>query len=299
MSGTPLIVLQIYFEDPTAEFDAPKASSDHIENLARSRFVGRESALLALRCGFRHLGSKESTKELADCKRRIAAFTSSRAAEIVIVINTHADPGKGGLYYTPTHTVSLDAMLDHLCRDMSPRKFLRSTLFLLCCGGLVTHAFDEVRRASQAFNSVFAFDASQVDPVVVSANFVATILEYGVFGRETIWNAFQRAGNSDVLFHTAVYAGIEGKMYRMRYAPVRHRPNGEDVLCCLQEPKYVNIDELKQRVLYRCQQRCHKGPRRFIVKLLPTDEETRWVVGDVGQHRYITVSLDSGKWATQ
>ncbi|KAH9856398.1 hypothetical protein C2E23DRAFT_722272 [Lenzites betulinus] len=282
MSRMPLVLFQVYYQEDKP-FDTIHASCDIIEHTVRSRFVGREHDLLALRCGFQHLGSKQSLKEITRCNRRIVEFMSSRSTDIVIVLNTHADAEDGGLVYSPNSTASLDAILKHVYGTIAPIHTAKSMLFLLCCGGLVRHAPTEIRRASEQFGAVFAFDAPTLDPILASNHFVTTIMEFSIFGEDSVWQALRRSAKPDVLFHTSVYAGIGGTIYRLCSAPLRRRPNGEDIRCCGQMAKYVKSS--CDRVLYRCCQPAHWGSRFFRVALLPEVENERWIIGRSGWDR--------------
>lgn len=136
---------------------------------------------------------------------------------------------------------------------------------------------------SKRFGAVFAFDAPMLDPLLISNHFVTTILEFSVFGRETVWQALQRSAKPDVLFHTSVYAGIGGDMFRMASAPLRRRPNGQDVRCCNQMAKYVRLTG--NRAIYRCCEPAHRGARIFGVELLLSEENKRWILGRTGRDR--------------
>ena len=138
---------------------------------------------------------------------------------------------------------------------------------------------------SENFNAIFAFDAPALDPIFIFNHFISVIFEYSVFGRETIWWTFKRSGSSEVLGHTSVYARIEGKMYRMRSANKKCRPNGDDIRCCGQVPRYVRSSETK--VTFRCLQTSHPLARMFKVPLLLPQEGRRWVCGDAGRCRYM------------
>ncbi|KAI0323714.1 hypothetical protein GY45DRAFT_1349717 [Cubamyces sp. BRFM 1775] len=279
-----LVLFQLYSEDG-AGFNALRASCDIIENVFFSRFIGREHALLALRYGFRHLGSREALKELTKCIMRINEFTRAREVEFILTINTHADPATGGVFYAPLSVATLDALLDHVCDGIQFSRISRSMLFLLCCGGLVQHNSAEIKATNDRFNVTFAFDAPSLDPIFISNHFVTVILEFSVFGREEIWWSLNRSASSEVLSHTAVYAAIEGKMFRIRSAPKRRRPNGEDIRCCEQVPKYVKCSDTQ--VTFRCVCPGHQGARTFCIPLLLPEKDRRWILGEMGHSRYM------------
>lgn len=139
---------------------------------------------------------------------------------------------------------------------------------------------------SEKFNAVFSFGAASVDPILVSNQFVTVILEFSVFGQETVWNALERAAKPNVLFHTAIYLGIGGQVFKTCTAPLRRRPNGTEILCCNQTPKYMGHTRNKAR--YRCLQAMHTGARTFRITLLLEEQGTRWIGGGGGHDRFIT-----------
>lgn len=152
-------------------------------------------------------------------------------------------------------------------------------------------------RSSQ-FGSVFAFDAAMLDPLWISNHFVTTILEFSIFGRETVLQALQKSAKPDVLIHTSVYTAIEGNMYKLTYAPLRDRPNGEAIRCCNQTPKYVRIDAKKRTTYFRCREPGHCGTRTFRVRLAPPEEGRRWILGQSGYNRALLELIspsDNGK----
>lgn len=130
---------------------------------------------------------------------------------------------------------------------------------------------------SDQFGAVFSFDKDTLDPILMSNHFIATILEFSVFGQETVWKALERSAKPDVLFHTAVYAGFEGKMFKMCLAPLRRRPNGADILCCNEAAIYVKGAKTG-RLQFRCAQGSHSGARTFRIRLLPEEEDRRWIL---------------------
>ncbi len=138
---------------------------------------------------------------------------------------------------------------------------------------------------SSHFGAVFAFDAAMLDPLWITNHFVTTILEFSIFGRETVLQALQKSAKPDVLFHTSVYTAVEGNTYKLTYAPLRDRPNGEDIRCCNQMPKYVRFDDKRRTIYYRCREPGHRGARSFRVRLSPPEEGRRWILGRSGHDR--------------
>ncbi|KAI0642152.1 hypothetical protein C8Q79DRAFT_918319 [Trametes meyenii] len=282
MSTTAVVVWQIYYAAGDSEsFNVHQLLSSVVEAMVKSRYIGREQDVLTLKSAFKHLGNKVTMKELASRRQEIIHFMR----HLVIVINTHADPESGGLQYTPSAVTTLDSMLDHICGDMQLAQFRRSKLFLVCCGGLVRHALPEVRRASDRFDSVFAFGAPMLDPIIISCHFIITILDFNVFGRESLWNTLQRAAKPEVLCHTSVFIGSSGKLLRLRLASLCNHPNGEDVHCCNQVAKYLKT--VGNHVKFRCHEPGHEGPRNFRVPLLGNEEGKRWILGAAKKDRYM------------
>ncbi|KAI0350456.1 hypothetical protein OH77DRAFT_1463637 [Trametes cingulata] len=288
MNSAALVLWQIFYE-PTdsTSFNVHGSSTSTIDGFVRSRFIGREQDVLVLDSPFHHLGSRAAIKGLKICKEQIMQFAKSchLDVELVVVINTHADPRGGGLLYAPGAVTTLDSIMQHIFCDFGFPSFRRSLLFLLCCGGLIKQAASDVRRASETFDTVFAFGAQMLDPITTSCHFITTILDFHVFGCDTLLCSLQRAAKPEVLSHTSVFACRSGKILRMRWAPLRRCPNGYEVRCCLQEPKYLHASG--NRIRFRCVQPGHTGPRCFSVYLLPAVEGKRWILGAAGKDRYI------------
>ncbi|KAI0352072.1 hypothetical protein OH77DRAFT_1498132 [Trametes cingulata] len=292
MSAAALVLWQIYYQPPGSSFNVHKSSTDVIDGTVRSRFIGREEHLLALETPFYHLGNRAVMKALRNCKERIMQFVKSHHidVELVVVINTHADPRGGGLLYAPGAVTTLDSIIQHIFGEFGFLSFRQSVLFLLCCGGLIKQAASEVRRASEKFQTVFAFGARMLDPIATSCHFIATVLDFYVIGRDTLLYSLQRAAKPEVLVHTSVYVCLSGaKILRMRWACLRRCPNGYEIRCCEQEPKYMQA--LRNRIKYRCTESVHQGPRTITVYLLPAVEGKRWILGTAGRDRYIVDEL--------
>ncbi|KAI0349120.1 hypothetical protein OH77DRAFT_161250 [Trametes cingulata] len=189
-------------------------------------------------------------------------------------------------------------MIRHIACRRSWPAFEKKLLFVLSCGGLVEHALRKVRDASDDFTAVFAFGAPMLDIGRISRHFASTILDYHIFGQETLWKAFERTAKPEVMHHTSVYLGEGGKVHRMRVASVRHRPNGEDARCCDQPAKYQRRHR-DGRCIYRCLQAHHpKGrPRTFYVRLEEGTSKDGGCrsIGGRGQLRCIIELCDSNR----
>ncbi|KAI1782726.1 hypothetical protein LXA43DRAFT_1103501 [Ganoderma leucocontextum] len=313
MSNAALILFLVYYEDTCAEgskdsgiyngsnlgapsvaeavVDLQSAGGCIIELQARSRFVAREHDLLVLRCPFKHLGDATSNAQLEHCRQLAADFSRSRTTDIVMLISTHASSNDGGLLYKPGGLVSLNEMLKHILGTMSLRMFNKSMLFVLCCGGLVRHDFQEVRDATRWFEGVFAFDAPLLDSIHICLHFVSTVLDYGVFGEESIWSSFLRATKFEVVKHADVYLAVENTVYRARDAKWRRSPNGEIIKCsvCDKEAKYGEYLERSNIIKFRCCVDGHPSnvPRNIYVNLLQEEPRKRWILGGRGQPRFM------------
>lgn len=149
---------------------------------------------------------------------------------------------------------------------------------------LIQHT-DVLGNASGQFTHVFAFDAPLLDPNWISCHVVTTILDFSVFGCDSMWKTLQRVAKPEVLFHTSVYLGTSGDVYRLRLAPIRRRPNGVDICCCNQAATYLKM--VGERVKFRCRQKTHRGFRNFTVPLLPAEDGKRWIGGTWGKDRYL------------
>ncbi|KAI0370439.1 hypothetical protein BV20DRAFT_944246 [Pilatotrama ljubarskyi] len=283
--STDCLVFFSVFYGSGAQFNFHEAACMILEHVCRSRYIGREKDLLIVRCSFTDLAERKTVHELRNIRQEIVNFVRTRKTQLVVAINTHADAMHGNLTFRPGHSAPLDAFIDHTCGDLVLTEFTNSMLFALCCGGLVKRALAQVREASKRFASVFAFGAPALDPILISAHFATTVLDFHVFGRESLWNTIQRAGKPEVLNHSDVYMAIRGDIFRMRSACLRRRPNGDLIRCCNQIPKYQC--RIGSRIRYRCLQPAHRESRTFWVKMLPVEAHKRWIIGETGKDRYM------------
>lgn len=157
---------------------------------------------------------------------------------------------------------------------------------------MMQHRHELTVSSSEKVGVVFSFDAPMLDPILVSNHFVPTILEFSIFGQEPTWKALERSAKPDVLFHTSIYTGIEGKIYKICAAPLRRRPNGEDIRCCNAEPKYMRCSRDRSRLYFRCGEDAHIGARTFAMEALPEKENVRWIWGRGGRNRVIVKLLE-------
>lgn len=148
--------------------------------------------------------------------------------------------------------------------------------------------------SSAYFQTVIAFGADNVDPLTVSTHFISTFLNFHIFSCEPVQKAVMRAFKHEVSSHTSVYIATEGDVLNLVDASWRRRPNGEDIRCCNQVPKYVNTTEIRGEITikFRCQQRHHIGPKNIRVTPLQDLEGVRRFVGNKGDlHRFLIKSV--------
>lgn len=135
---------------------------------------------------------------------------------------------------------------------------------------------------SHWFRSVLAFGGHSVDPLHVTSHFIQTLLDFHIFSNESLRKSLIRAYKVEVSMHTSVVVAHSLTVIRMVNAAWRRRPNGVDVRCCNQVPKYVATREIegKEVILFRCKEIGHTGPKRFRVYPLPHKIGAREFVGE-------------------
>ncbi|KAI0365285.1 hypothetical protein BV20DRAFT_1038983 [Pilatotrama ljubarskyi] len=256
MSSNALVLLQVFYED-SSPFNVHAASCQMVESFIRSRFIGKEGALLVLNCPFRDLSDRATVRLLRNHRQTLHTFSrkihsNSGALDLVVLINTHANPDDGALLYGRDKGIGLQPMLEHICGDLSLSDYHKTVFFLLCCGGFVRHSLPDFRAASTKFSSAFAFGARMLDSYVTCMRFATTILDFHLLGRESLWKAFSRTATAEMIHHTSAYLGLSGCVYRMRRATWRSHPNGDAVRCCSQPAKYCGTRP-DGRIKFRCQ----------------------------------------------
>ncbi|RPD52217.1 hypothetical protein L227DRAFT_515173 [Lentinus tigrinus ALCF2SS1-6] len=290
MSVSPLVVFQAYLEDGRP-FDVHETSSAILTGMIRSRFIGRESALLLLNRQFHDLADRSLRTRLKADRNALEQFSHSRQSDLIMVINTHASPDDGGLLYGNKKSTSLVSFVDHLLGDLgSPStmasRFSRSMLVVLCCGGFVQHSLSEMRAMSQRFTAVLAFGAHVLDPIFIMGQFVTSVVDYHIFGQESVWTAIYRALRQDIVSHTPIYVGHRGDVQRIVDASWRRKPNGDDVRCCHQMAKYVGTDR-SGRITFRCCEPGHVGTRTIRITPMANLAGVRRFLGRRGGTRYM------------
>jgi hypothetical protein len=203
--------------------------------------------------------------------------------------------------------MSIPQILSHVLDLSVIKSYGRSFLFLVTCGGFVKYALEELRASwweihdhreiftyafySQWFSSVIAFGADNVDPLLVSTQFLFTLMDFHIFGCEPFDLAVHRAFKREVAFHTSVYIANQSQVGRLVECAWRRRPNGVDVRCCNKLAKYVANRPRKGKdvAIFRCQEKTHpEGVTRIqrIEPLLDADG-VRKIYGKRGDFRYM------------
>jgi hypothetical protein len=144
---------------------------------------------------------------------------------------------------------------------------------------------------SQWFSSAIAFGADNVDPLLVSTQFLFTLMDFHIFGCEPFDLAVHRAFKKEVAFHTSVYIANQSQVGRLVECAWRRRPNGVDIRCCNKLAKYVATRPRKGKdvAIFRCQETTHpEGVTRvqYIEPLLDADG-VRKMYGKRGDFRYM------------
>lgn len=140
--------------------------------------------------------------------------------------------------------------------------------------------------SSKRFSAVFAFGASVLDPILVTTQFLTSIVDYYLFGQESLWTAVHRTLKQEIMKHTSIYVGSEVTVQKIVDASWRLRPNGQEVRCCQQVPKYVRTDE-HGKIIFRCRDPGHAGIRTFHIDPLPSVYGVRRFWGGRGGSRYM------------
>ncbi|KAG2048613.1 hypothetical protein BDR06DRAFT_895288, partial [Suillus hirtellus] len=152
-----------------------------------------------------------------------------RSSHLIIVINTHANPEDSGLLYGSGKFTSLDMILSHIFDLSVIKHYGKSFLFLVTCGGFVKYALEEMRSSCQWFSSAIAFGADSVDPLLVSTQFLFTLMDFHIFGCELFDLAVHCAFKKEVTFHTSVYVANQSQIGHLVECTWRWWPNGVDV----------------------------------------------------------------------
>ncbi|KAI0706634.1 hypothetical protein C8Q76DRAFT_630286 [Earliella scabrosa] len=286
MSTTPLVLYQAYLAEGE-DFSVQASSSSILTGMVKSRFIGREHGLLVLDRPFHDLADRVTTRELKRDRATLSAFCCSRQCDAIVVLNTHSSTADGGLMYGRNKTTSLPVIMDYLLGEEFPHRSLRKTvLFILSCGAFVEHSVAEIRSMSSRFSAVFAFGAPILDPILVTSQFVTSIVDYYCFGQEPLWTAIHRTLKQEVMKHTSIYIGSEDTVQRIADAPWRRKPNGEDVRCCEQVAKYMGTSR-EGRIRFRCRVAGHVGTRTFYLDPMPSVPYVRRFWGGRGGPRYM------------
>lgn len=135
------------------------------------------------------------------------------------------------------------------------------------------------------------FGAENVDPILVSSQFLFTLMDFHIFGCEPFDLAVHRAFKKEVAAHTSIYVVNQSRVGRLVECAWWRRPNGVDIRCCNALAKYVTNRQKngKDVAIFRCQSKTHpEGVSRvqYIQPLLNTDG-IRTFYGKRGEFRYM------------
>ncbi|KAI0684235.1 hypothetical protein C8T65DRAFT_593922 [Cerioporus squamosus] len=291
MSNTPLALYQLHCDDGEP-FNVHRSSTSILEDMLRSRFIAREHGLLVLSRGFCDLADRRVIADLRRCRAALKDFALSRPCDLVMVLNTHASSNDGGLLYGHDKSTGLPTIVNHILGPSVPvKEFRKSILFVICCGGFFKHSADELRMMSSRFSTVITFDAPTLDPLLVASQFVTSVVDHYVLGQEDLWRAIRHSLKQEITKHTSICVGEQGQIYKVSDAPLRRKPNGEEVRCCRQVAKYMGCDRSGKIIKFRCRVSDHPGVRTFRVRLHPAVTGTREIWGSRGGQRYIVTRM--------
>ena len=133
---------------------------------------------------------------------------------------------------------------------------------------------------------MLAFGTHVLDPILVMAQFMTSVVDYYFLGQEDAWTAVYRAVKQEIMQHTSIYLGLDGKVHRIMDASWRRKPNGEEVRCCQQVAKYVRTDP-DGKIRFRCREPNHQGPRTIHIVPLSAVAGVRRFIGGRGGARYM------------
>lgn len=117
-----------------------------------------------------------------------------------------------------------------------------------------------------------------------------------MFGYESILTAAFHGFRPEVSFHTPIYLAHGKKVVRFVNATWRRRPDGYDIRCCSQIPKYVRtrVKDGRNVIVFRCQEVGHPGLRNFEVTPKEEEEGVRRIMGQPGDsNRFIVEEVDT------
>ena len=115
-------------------------------------------------------------------------------------------------------------------------------------------------------------------------HFISVVLEHHIFAHEPTIKVAERATRS-LIKYSAVYFSHQMKHFCLRDAAIRFRPNGDDIRCHNQFPKFVRTTQVgdNNAVIFRCSHPEHdtSGPhgRKFAVELLPDEPPLQKFIG--------------------
>ncbi|KIM73202.1 hypothetical protein PILCRDRAFT_829323 [Piloderma croceum F 1598] len=281
-----LVFLNVYLDDRIE-----RHAVNFLQSIIESRYLGAESHLKIIDVPFTHLGNE--TRELKVKQQIIQSFARERDCRLVFTIHTHSDPGTGFLQWSPRDMVSFTEIVEHVLGTTALSDFTNSLLFLVTCGGVVDHCLQDIRRwSNNKFRAVIAFKAPNLDASEATCAFLKPVLVYHLFEKHPLISAVQRALSEDFLRHTDIYVATDGRITLLRNAPMRSRPNGLDIYCCGQVPKYQNHGKVANVVRYLCKSPAHIGGRYLKVVLENPHHFVSIPIVTGGRFRYMMKMLE-------
>lgn len=155
----------------------------------------------------------------------------SSTSFIVAVAYPHQDIGGVSTNIRPCNTVQIQ----HPSSIVMWRRDSTSNILIIA---RVVRAFFPVQCPTtytsnrRRWNTLIAFGAPQVDPVLVCGHFLITYLQHHVVGFLNAEAAVAKAyATQELAEHTDIYLLKDGSQAKFQWTPP-HMPNGEVVLCC-------------------------------------------------------------------
>jgi hypothetical protein len=98
---------------------------------------------------------------------------------------------------------------------------------------------------------------------MATTSFIQPMLLKNIFSRTHLREAVERALATDFIYHTSVYiVHSKGIAIKVANAPLRHRPNGEDMYCH-NEPMKACKDISARTKLFKCISKQHTERDRY------------------------------------
>ncbi|PPQ86492.1 hypothetical protein CVT26_008261 [Gymnopilus dilepis] len=296
MDTNPIIMLSVYCN----ETKHSEAAVCVLEGLLDGLFRGKDQHLLRLSLPFTDLAEKQETKQLRTFHTLMEDFIRAQTnCRFILFLQTHADPVSGDLLYGPNKVTALETILERLLFSTTTG-CTNSILLLNTCGGYMKQNRDQLPRIALnfGFKAIFGLTGQSVDPLLVSKIVFYNIIDLHVVGGESLKKVLKRCATAELLLHTSVIACIEGEVFSLVGASMRHRPNGVPIYCssCKQPASFVSLTIDKKFARFRCRLPSHdttSSPRNWKELLFLSDEMRD--VGDQNGCRYIIARIDVNK----